>query len=92
LGINALFTKPASSLGPIVATIILVYFGYIQGSDTQPASALLGIKILMFLIPTIGIIISLIIISFFPLHGERLKEMQKKLEELHRKKRKQLLN
>ena len=91
LGINALFTKPASSLGPIVATIILVYFGYIQGSDTQPASALLGIKILMFLIPTIGIIISLIIISFFPLHGERLKEMQKKLEELHRKKRRQLL-
>lgn len=91
LGINALFTKPANSLGPIVATIILVYFGYIQGSDTQPASALLGIKILMLIVPTIVILISLIIISFFPWYGEQLKEMQIKLENLHREKRKKLL-
>ena len=88
LGINALFTKPASSLGPIVATLLLLYFGYIQGSDTQPASALLGIKILMIIVPTIGITISLIFIYFFPLiRDDQLKEMQTKLGKLHREKR-----
>ncbi len=92
LGINALFTKPASSLGPIVATILLLYFGYIQGSDTQTDSALLGIKILMLIVPTIGTTISLIFIYFFPLiRDEQLKEMQTKLEKLHREKRFKLL-
>ncbi len=88
LGINALFTKPASSLGPIVATFLLLYFGYIQGSDTQSASALLGIKILMVIVPTIATAISLIFIYFFPLiREEKLEEMQTKLGKLHREKR-----
>lgn len=87
LGINALFMKPASSLGPIIATLIFLYFGYIQGSDTQPASALLGIKILFLLVPAIFIAMSLIFMYFFPLHGEKLKDMRMKLEELHKQKR-----
>ncbi len=86
MGINALIHKPALSLGPIVATIILVYYGYIQGADTQPASAYLGIKILFFLVPAIVILISMIFIYFHPLHGERLEEMQKALEALHKEK------
>ena len=86
MGINALIHKPALSLGPIVATIILVYFGYIQGADTQPASAYLGIKILFFLVPAIVISISMIFIYFHPLHGERLEQMQKALEALHKEK------
>jgi len=86
MGINALIHKPALSLGPIVATIILVYFGYIQGADTQPASAYLGIKILFFLVPAIVIAISMIFVYFHPLHGERLEEMQKALEALHKEK------
>lgn len=86
LGINALFTKPANSLGPIIATVILVYFGYIQGSDSQSASALLGIKILFLLIPAIFTALSLLFMYFYPLHGEPLKEMRSKLEELHKQK------
>lgn len=86
LGINALFTKPAGSLGPIIATLLLVYFGYIQGADTQSASTLIGIKILFLLIPAIGTAISLIFMYFYPYHGERLREMREKLEELHKEK------
>ncbi|TFG28443.1 MAG: MFS transporter [Promethearchaeota archaeon] len=86
LGINALVTKPALSLGPIVATIILVYYGYVQGSDIQPSSAILGIKILFFLIPAIVVSISLIFIYFHPLYGERLEILEKKLESLHQEK------
>lgn len=88
LGINALFTKPANSLGPIIATAILGIFGYIQGgaANIQPASAYIGIKLLFFLIPAVFVAISLIFIYFYPFHGEKLKEMQDKLEELHKQK------
>jgi len=93
LGINALLTKPAASLGPIIATLILVYFGYIQGAPgaDQPESAFLGIKILMFLVPAIVVALSLIPIYFYPLHGEHLKEMKEKLKEIHDIKRKKWL-
>ena len=87
LGMSALFTKPAQSLGPIIATLILVYFGYVQGSDTQSPSALFGIKILFLLVPPLMVAISLIFIYFYPLHGEKLKEMQQKLEKIHKEKR-----
>ncbi len=90
LGINALFTKPAGSLGPIFATLILVYFGYIQGSKSQPDSALLGIKILFLIVPAIFIAISLIFMYFYPLHGDYLEDMRAKLEELHKTKREKI--
>ncbi len=93
MGINALLTKPAASIGPIIATLILVYFGYIQGAPgaEQPESAFLGIKILMFVVPAIVVALSLIPMYFYPLHGERLKEMKEKLAEIHDMKRKKWL-
>ncbi|MHA1294034.1 MAG: MFS transporter [Promethearchaeota archaeon] len=89
MGIMALLTKPATSLGPIIATIILVSYGYIQGAPAseQPESVFIGIKILMLLIPAIIAGISLIPIYFYPLYGEKLEEMQRKLEIMHKQKR-----
>jgi len=86
LGINALFTKPAASIGPVIATLIFLAFGFVQGADTQSAEALIGIKILFLLVPAILTAISLIFIYFYPWHGEKLEEMRKKLEEIHKKK------
>ncbi len=86
LGINALFTKPAASIGPVIATLIFLAFGFVQGADTQSAEALIGIKILFLLVPAILAAISLIFIYFYPWHGEKLEEMRKKLEEIHKKK------
>ncbi len=86
LGINALFTKPAASIGPVIATLIFLAFGFVQGADIQSAEALIGIKILFLLIPAILAAISLIFIYFYPWHGEKLEEMRKKLEEIHKKK------
>ncbi|MHA1509465.1 MAG: MFS transporter, partial [Promethearchaeota archaeon] len=70
LGMNALFTKPANSIGPIIATILLEVFLYVPGSDTQSASTLIGIDILFLLIPAIVTAISLIFMYYYPLHGE----------------------
>ena len=85
-GLQALFNKPAVSIGPIIATLILVSFGYIQGSDTQPESALLGITILALVFPAVVIAIALVFIYFYPLHGAKLEEMISKLEVIHKKK------
>ena len=83
-GLQALFGKPAVSIGPIIATIILVSYGYVQGSETQSASALFGITLLFLVYPVIAIALSLIFIYYHPLHGEKLKEMTNRLEEIHR--------
>ncbi|MHA1436501.1 MAG: MFS transporter [Promethearchaeota archaeon] len=94
LGTNALLTKPASSLGPIFATIILVAFNYVQKGDAsdQPPEALFGIKILFLLIPAIITLISLIFMYFYPLYGEKLNDMKLKLEKLHIEKKEKLKN
>jgi GPH family glycoside/pentoside/hexuronide:cation symporter len=86
-GLQALFNKPAVSIGPIIATIILISFGYVQGSETQPDSALFGITLLFLVYPVVIIAIYLVFIYFYPLHGETLKEMQEKLEIIHKRKR-----
>lgn len=88
LGMDALIHKPSQSIGPIVATFILGVFGYIQNSPVpQSASALFGIKILMFLIPAIVSTIGLIFMFFYPIHGEKLDDMREKLKVLHEEKR-----
>jgi GPH family glycoside/pentoside/hexuronide:cation symporter len=89
IGVMALLTKPATSMGPIIATFILTTYGYVQGGDLeiQPASVFFGIKILWLLIPAIVAAISLISVYYYPLHGAKLSEMQEKLAKLHQEKR-----
>ena len=90
LGMNALFTKPANSLGPIVATLILEISLYAPGSDIQSATTLIGIDILCLLIPAIVTAISLIFVFYYPLHGEKLKEMREKLDVIHTDKKQKI--
>jgi GPH family glycoside/pentoside/hexuronide:cation symporter len=87
LGINALITKPANSLGPIVATIILEIFLYNKDSVMQPPIALIGIDMLFLLIPAIITAISLIFIYYYPHYGNELEEMRNQLEIVHQEKR-----
>ncbi|MFX1287405.1 MAG: MFS transporter, partial [Promethearchaeota archaeon] len=88
LGMDALIHKPSQSIGPIVATFILGVFGYVQNSPVpQTASALFGIKILMFLIPAIVSSIGLLFMFFYPFHGEKLEAMREKLQILHNEKK-----
>ncbi len=85
---NALFVKPATSLDPIIATLIFTAFGFVQGSDIQTADAILGIKILFLLIPAIAVTISLVVLYFHPLlRRDTLDEMRKNLEALHAEKK-----
>ncbi|MCP4757361.1 MAG: hypothetical protein GY866_41400, partial [Proteobacteria bacterium] len=91
-GVNALFTKPADSLGPILATLILGAFAYVKDGDlsVQPPSAILGIKIIFFLIPSLVSLVGLVFVYFFPLDGQTFEELEAKLAELHKEKRQRL--
>ena len=86
-GTSSLLFKPADSLGPIIATTILTVFGFITGSTSQSASAILGIKFLLFIVPAIIHALSLIFIYLFPYYGETFEQLRANLLELHAKKK-----
>ncbi|MHA1670567.1 MAG: MFS transporter [Promethearchaeota archaeon] len=89
-GINALFTKPTESIGPIIVTIVLFLTGYVTGSPVQTDSAIFGIIFIFYFIVNIFVALSLIFVYFFPIEGEKLQELEAQLQELHQKKRDKL--
>ena len=90
LGMNALFIKPAGSFGPIIGLAFLEAFGFVKNATTQSADALLGIKVLYFIIPAIVLLIGLTFLYCYPLHGERLKELEEKLAIIHQEKKEKM--
>ncbi len=86
-GTSSLIFKPADSIGPIIATYVLLAFGFITGSTVQKATAIIGIKLLLFVVPSIIHAISLIFIYLFPYHGEKYEQLRRDLKELHVKKK-----
>jgi len=89
-GINALFTKPTESIGPIIVTIVLALTGYVQNSPVQTDSAMFGIIFVFYFIVNIFVALSLIFVYLFPLEGEKLQQLETELKELHKKKREEL--
>jgi GPH family glycoside/pentoside/hexuronide:cation symporter len=56
----------------------------------QPASAVMGIRILIGLIPGIAMFVGALILALYPLRGRRLEEMKEKVLALHAEKRERL--
>jgi GPH family glycoside/pentoside/hexuronide:cation symporter len=88
-GMNALLVKPAESFGPALGTAIMLAFAYIQGApaENQPASVILGIKIIFLLVPQIVTLLTLILLWVYPIKGQQLLDLQKDLEETHARKK-----
>jgi GPH family glycoside/pentoside/hexuronide:cation symporter len=96
-GVNALITKPAQSVAIWLIPAILEAGHFVtrqsQGGAMlrdQPASAVLGIRILVGLIPGIAMFIGAFILALYPLRGRRLGEMKEKVLALHAEKRARL--
>ncbi len=96
-GVNALITKPAQSVAIALIPAILEAAHFVtrqsQGgaiTRDQPASAVLGIRILIGLIPGIAMFVGALILALYPLRGRRLAEMQEKVLALHADKRERL--
>ena len=93
-GVNALLTRWAESIGPLIAFAVLIATNYIPGTTTiasQPPDAVLGIKFIFYGIVNIFVLISLIFVYLFPLDGDKLELLDKQLKEIHQKKRENVL-
>jgi GPH family glycoside/pentoside/hexuronide:cation symporter len=92
-GVNALLTKPAQSVALALSPFILELTRFVpreanQGQIflDQPASALLGIKSLVGLIPGVAMLLGAIILIWFPLRGDHLARVQAQVLALHARK------
>lgn len=88
-GLNALLTKPAENLPAIIGASILMITGFIQSEVIilQPASAILGLKFMITVIPMVLSIILILSQLINPLKGDYLREMKVQALELHEAKK-----
>jgi len=91
-GINALFTMPANSIGPIIGAAIMLTFGYNQGADAalQLPSVFTGIKFIFVLLPHVLGLLAILIIRGYPLDNEQLDKIRTSLEKIHEEKKKRI--
>ncbi|MCR4562955.1 MAG: MFS transporter [Bacilli bacterium] len=94
-GINSLITKPAGALAQAIFPVMMAWFGFDQNKKTaqgitdfvnQPQSAKDGLFICWFLITGILLILSLVAMWFFPLHGKKWDDEKSALADAHAKK------
>lgn len=96
-GVNALLTKPAQSIALWLTPFILERTDFVTRASNlgeifldQPASAITGIKIFSGVIPGVACLLGALILSWYPLRGQRLEAIQKRILIIHREKKQQL--
>jgi GPH family glycoside/pentoside/hexuronide:cation symporter len=92
-GVNALLTKPAQSVAYALIPFVLEATAFVtreanlgQTFLDQPASALFGIKVLIGLIPGVAMILGAILLTWYPLRGKYLEQVQEKVLAMHAEK------
>ena len=92
-GVNALVTKPAQSVAIALTPFVLEATNFVTRDANggvaflnQPESALLGIRTVGGLIPGLAMLLGAIILIWYPLKGEKLADIQRRVLELHAKK------
>jgi len=95
-GTNALITKPAQSLAIALAAVLLQLSGFRSAGSggiivDQPASTIFMIKIVVGFLPGFAILIGAIILHWYPLKGDYLKEVQAKVLKMHEEKHAKLM-
>jgi GPH family glycoside/pentoside/hexuronide:cation symporter len=96
-GVNALITKPAQSLALWIPAFLLGINGFIPRNEItgviypyQPLPAILAMRLFVGLLPGIALLVEAALLSFYPLRGNKLKDMQHKILILHDEKHKKL--
>jgi GPH family glycoside/pentoside/hexuronide:cation symporter len=96
-GMNAFFTKPAQSVAIALPTLLLSLAHFVPRNalgviqpQTHPAEVEFAIRAFMGLIPAIALYLEVLILQFYPLKGDYLAEVQKKVLVLHQEKRTKL--
>jgi GPH family glycoside/pentoside/hexuronide:cation symporter len=84
-GINALVTKPASSLIVFIFTLMIEFFGYDSELMVQSAEAIFGLRLGVGILPIGFLVLGFLALVFYPLHGEKIKQIKTDLNKMHKK-------
>jgi GPH family glycoside/pentoside/hexuronide:cation symporter len=92
-GVNALITKPAVSIAHFVTLSIMAAYGY-DGDlpvSAQPGSVSLGVFLVFTVVPICFILVGILAMVRFPLHGDGWKQQKRRLQEIHIRKEREYL-
>ncbi|HYF77630.1 MAG TPA: MFS transporter [Symbiobacteriaceae bacterium] len=79
-GIHGLMIRLGISLQALITGQVLSRSGYDANLAAQPATALTGLRILMTVVPLAAVVIALVAVWLYPLHGKRLATMREAAE------------
>lgn len=78
-GANALFIRLGVSAQALVMSQVLRASGYDPNLPAQPASVATGIRLLVAAVPIAALVLALLVIRMYPLHGENLARIKQEL-------------
>lgn len=84
-GINGFMVRLGVSVQSVLMGYILKMSGYNANLavNAQPASALVGIKSLITVVPVVSLVFAVIFFNMYPLTGDKLKKVKESVFELH---------
>ncbi|MHA1197123.1 MAG: hypothetical protein ACTSRH_15245, partial [Promethearchaeota archaeon] len=83
-GVNGFIHRFSIILTYLTIGLVFQGTGWAGGYVPNPGiDVIIGIKLIMFLFPSIGCGIAIFLLYKFDLHGERLNQMREKLKELN---------
>ncbi|MGB9613428.1 MAG: MFS transporter, partial [Candidatus Margulisiibacteriota bacterium] len=85
-GINAFVTRFAIGLEALSLSSVFLYTGYNPYVFTQTKSFIFGLRMLIAGLPIIAMIFGFAIMFWYPLSGVKLKELKRRLVEVHLRK------
>ncbi|MFX0000823.1 MAG: MFS transporter [Candidatus Hodarchaeota archaeon] len=91
-GTNAMLTKPAQSVAIAIGPWLLAIAGFLTEQVSQSLRVQIMIKIIIGLIPGVAMLIGVMILLWYPLTGDYLEEVQRKVLEMHADKHAKLEN
>jgi GPH family glycoside/pentoside/hexuronide:cation symporter len=82
-GIGALIARLSMVFNGITLMIVQLLTGFVSGASVQPATAVIGIKLLVTLFPIIFVFIGILILTRFPLNHQKVLSMLSELRHKH---------
>jgi GPH family glycoside/pentoside/hexuronide:cation symporter len=85
-GVNGFMIRLGISVNAAIMGPIMTRTGYNANLAVQPASALMGFRFLMSFIPVAAIALALVILRQYPLDGEKLEAVKRRVAAMHAEK------
>jgi len=87
-GVNAFVLRFSNILVILAISTVFSTVGWATFNPTiDPSQVAFGLRVLIFVFPAIALVIAILAVYKYPLHGEKLKEVKEKLEEIHDQKK-----